>query len=135
MRRPKLPDVAGALATRMIAVSSGQRAAQTFRDHHLPQPLGLAVDTTLIASATVSVDGQTAVDLPTRHADVMSAERPTSGVNRGGSTTVTARAAQTGGGSATVDRRLSGHAYRALRRRADDSRTTRSGWNTTWRCS
>jgi len=36
----------------------------------LPQPLGLAVDTTLIASATVSVDGQTAVDLPTRHADV-----------------------------------------------------------------
>src|SRR5690242_19355373 len=42
-------------------------------------------------SATVSVEGQTLVDLPTRLAGEGGADRPPSATNRGGSTTVTVR--------------------------------------------
>jgi hypothetical protein len=41
-------------------------------------------------SASVSVNGKTLVDLPTRHADEVVAERPPSAANRGASTTVDA---------------------------------------------
>jgi hypothetical protein len=41
-----------------------------------------------LASATVSVDAQTVVDRPTRHADETAADQPPSGAFRGGSTTV-----------------------------------------------
>jgi hypothetical protein len=40
--------------------------------------------------AKVYVDGQMAVDLPTRHADEVLADRPPSAANRGRSTTVNA---------------------------------------------
>src|SRR5690242_1795833 len=61
-------------------------------------------------SITVTVHGETLVDLPTRHADEMSAERPLSCTLRGGSTTVSGEA----GGLAAVQGEASRRAQQYL---------------------
>src|SRR5690348_2983590 len=97
-------------AYRRILVRRPSIGTSARTSHRRPGGGSITVTARWGRSTTVSVRGETLVDLPTRHADEMSAERPLSWTLRGGSTTVSGEA----GGLAAVQDEASRRAQQYL---------------------